>query len=131
MRFQKINFSDWLKKIEPVGLTLALGFFLVHFWILIKHTVDFPKYDDWILIKLEWMKPLPSLHWLLDQVVEHRLTVHKFIHWLLYRLGVRDYSVIEYINFFSYGVMAFSIWWILKKRNASSEAAIWFLPFLF
>lgn len=102
-------------------IVISAVLYFYHAWVLITHSVDMPKYDDWTLFTSELTKPFPPIKWFYAQYLEHRYAMIKFVLWLLYQFGNRDFLLIQWIGFGIYGVLLFSLGWILWKGPKKVE----------
>ena len=113
-----------------VALAIPLSVYIWHFSLFSMYVVDFPRSDDFWLLQPPLLEKWPPWSWFWEQYLEHRYAVLKAISWLLYRLGNRDFLLIQYFGFLTFGILVASIVWIHKKRNMDWRVASVFSAFL-
>jgi hypothetical protein len=100
---------------RTLGWTLFAFLFFFQLSNVLKYAVDVPNWDEWETLVPGVLRSPLSLTWLIQQHNEHRIVPTKLLTWSRYLLDGWDVRVQQIINFFIYGGLVGSFFFLKKK----------------
>lgn len=118
--FSRLMLKSWLPKI-PFLVCIAL--FVLHGYVVQKHAVNIPYWDDWAMFSGDNHPASIDLRWLQAQHNEHRIATTKSLNWLQFQVNGWNIRVNLAINFVLYGGLLVCLVWF--ARGPSPPLPTW------
>jgi hypothetical protein len=107
---------------------VAGGCLLLHFFVVLSHSVNVPFWDDWEALKPGALDHSLHWRWLIAFHNSHRVVLTNLSIWLLYRLAGWNLNAQIVLNFLVYAIMAVGVLRHLEKSFGVGMGAIALFP---
>ncbi|HEY0003460.1 MAG TPA: hypothetical protein VGB17_01525 [Pyrinomonadaceae bacterium] len=113
---------NWILKL-PLLAFISLFFF--HFYMVVKHSVNVPFWDEWDLLHADGLPAGLHPRWLFSFHNEHRIVLTRLVHWLSFQLLGLNLRIQIIFNFAIFGLVLLLI--VRFARRTGAPAPMWVL----